>query len=199
MLHRDVPLPAHGALAGGRAFELAACQPYGLADDGPRLDDADHTGHGDAADADHAGVVAENLLRAHSLDISVAVGAHQGDYHPPYEQRAGGDDESVAQAYDVAQAEHGCGGVAAHHQFGFLLDYLAPVEHGGLQSAGPQAESLHDVVVEAADERCYHQHFGLGAAFLAGGLSGCEHLGCGGGFGEGVLLPYFLCSLAFFH
>jgi len=66
-LERDVALCAlHSSSGVALAFHLFGCESDGSLDDTPTLDDADDAGHGDATNADTAGVSLEDLFRAHA-------------------------------------------------------------------------------------------------------------------------------------
>ena len=193
MLHGNVPLPAHGALVGLCAtLEFARGQAHGLADNGPGLHDADHTGHCDTANTDHSGVVAEDFLLAHGGDFSVAVGTHKRNDDPPYEERTGGDYEGIAQSHNIAQTEHCGSGVAAEHQFGLGGDCLPPSGGRGRERAGPKAERLHHIVVDTAYERGNHKRLGLRSTGFAGRLAAGEHLSGSCSLREGVLAVHIL-------
>ena len=94
-------------------MNFASGKPYGVADDGPALDDAYHSGHGDTADADHAGIVLEQCVGAEGHQGLIAVCAHQRNHDPPDEDRAGKDDERIFEADYIAQTEQSRSGVAA--------------------------------------------------------------------------------------
>ena len=109
----------------------------------PRLDDADDTRHGDAAYADMACIVLENLLRCHFTyglqharvhqvdDLIAPNEVHARDDDEPYQHGATANDEGVFQTDDVTQTEHGSACVHLEHQFGFVGQGSAPTHHAG--------------------------------------------------------------------
>ncbi len=197
VLHAYILLPAYGFCVAGAAFKLASGQTDGLGDYGPRFDDAYHTGHGYAADADFAGNFVEERPGVHGLNFGRAVNAHQRHDYPPYEHRAGKDYKSVFQSYDVAQAEQSGAGVAREYEFEFFGQSLAPAVGGGGDGFGPEAECSHYIVVYAADKRSHEQKFGLASLRFACGLvvAAYQHLCGGGGLREGVFAVHVLYEI----
>ena len=187
-------------LTGTLALNLAFRQTDGTLYDTPALHDANHTGHGDTANADAAAVVLKNILRRHVTqrgsdgripDVEHRVGHKQIECRhdePPHTERAEGDDEGIAEAHDIAQAEHGRTGVDLEHKFGMISNILSEFCHTRGKVLVPQSERAHDKIVETTDQTGEQKGLGLTAALRARD----EHLRGSRGLGEGILAVHVL-------
>ena len=200
-LEGDVALGADDFLvAGSLALDLALGQRHGALDDTPALHDADDAGHGDAANADASAIVFEDVLGRHLADgrcdggipdVEHRVGHEQverGNDEPPHTERAEGDDEGIAEAHDIAQAEHGGAGVDLEHELGMVGDILSQASDARGEVLIPQSEGADDEVVETAYQAGEQEGLGLAAALRARH----QHLRGGRGLGEGILAVHIL-------
>ena len=141
-LKRDVALRAlHLSRVRTLALHLMGGQRYGAANDAPALHDADDAGHGDGADAHATRITGEDGLRTHVAYgggnggiplVEHRVGeddGHERHDNPPHKHRTGADDSGIAQANDVAQAQHSGSGVHLQHQLGLVGKVLTETYH----------------------------------------------------------------------
>ncbi len=179
--HGQVLFGAGDAVLGGRSLvgELVHRQANGALDDTERLDNADDAGRGDAADADMPCVPFEQLVGG---QVKTERKVRQRDDDQPHQQAAAADDETVFQADDISQAQHGGTGVEFQHHLGFVGEGLAETDDRRGDGLAPGTEGGDDKVVQTAHQTGGEQGLGTGSAALAAH----EHL-CGGrGFGEGI-------------
>ena len=176
-LERDVALRAlHGRRGVALALHLFGSETNSTFDDSPALDDADDAGHGDAADADAAGVSLEDVLWTHAAHGSrngriphvqhlvVESERHARHDQPPHGERAQADVERIFQSDDIAQAEHGGTCVHLEDELRLVSEHLSPADEAAREVLVPPAKAGHDEVVESAHDAGDEQWLGLTAA-----------------------------------
>ena len=176
-LERYVALCAfHGCRGVALALHLFGSKPNGSFDDAPALDNADDAGHGDATNADAAGISLEDLFRTHVAyrgsdgriphiqHLIVESERHARHDQPPHSERTQADVERIFQSDDISQAEHGGTCVHLEDELRLVGEHLSPADEAAREVLVPPAKAGYDEVVESAHDAGDEQWLGLTAA-----------------------------------
>ncbi len=192
MLHGYIQLPAYLFGCCRATFELAHRQTCRLCYDVPGLDYTYHTCHSYTAYAYQTCIVGEHRFRSHRHKFSGAVCAHEWDYDPPHECRAGEYHERILQTHDIAQSEQSGTGIATNHQLGLFGKRSTPRGQCRGYILGPYTESCHDIIIDTPYEGSYHKCLCLTAVAFAFRLTAHQHLSGGGSFRERIFAMHIL-------